>query len=110
VNRGASAAFNPNPFAILLGPINYLRTRGQLLVFKPVKSYKKECQEKNLPIGSKPIIFSLGIQPNCLNVHSYSESGLGRVKGFALSPRVKRSFICSSLQFHFAVVTAPVVF
>ena len=57
-----------------------------------------------------PIIFFLGIQPNCLNVHSSSESGLGRVKRFALSPRWKRSFNCSSLWFHFAVVTAPIVF
>ena len=71
---------------------------------------KRECQEKNLPIGSKPIIFFLGIQPNCLNVDSSSESGLGQVKRFALSPRAKRSFNGSPLWFHFAVVTAPIVF
>jgi len=72
------------------------------------KSYKKECQEKNLSIGSKPIIFLLGIQPNCLYVHSRSESGLPQAKGFASSPRVKRSINCSPLWFHFAVTTSIV--
>ena len=43
------------------------------------KSYIKECQEKNLPLGSMPILSSLGIQPNCLKVH-YSESGLSQAK------------------------------
>ena len=51
-------------------------------------SYKKECQEKSIPAGSTPIIFSLGIQPNCMNVRSAS----------------------SPLWFHFVVVTAPIVF
>src|SRR6267143_329577 len=27
-------------------------------------SYKRECQETNLPVGSVPILFCLGIQPN----------------------------------------------
>lgn len=53
-----------------------------------------------------PVGFCLGIQPNCLNVHSYSESGLSQ----ASSPSVKRRSNCSSLWFHFAVVTAPIVF
>src|SRR6266487_572187 len=30
-----------------------------------VRSYKKECQEKNLPVGSMPLHFCLGIQPYC---------------------------------------------
>jgi hypothetical protein len=54
--------------------------------------------------------FCFGIQPNCLNVHSYFESGLPQAKGFGSSPRVKRRINSSSLWFHFAVVTAPVVF
>jgi hypothetical protein len=46
-------------------------------VGKSDKSYKKECQEKNLPyrLDAGPF-FRLGIQPHCLSVHSYSESGL----------------------------------
>jgi len=54
--------------------------------------------------------FCLGIQPNCLNVVSHSESGLLQAKGFALSPRARRRCDCSPLWFHFAVVTAPIVF
>ena len=38
-----------------------------------------------------PVLFCLGIQPKCLNVVSYSESGLLQAKGFALFPRVKQS-------------------
>ena len=57
-----------------------------------------------------PVLFCLGIQPSCLNMHSYSESGLLQAKGFALSPRVKQSIHGSPLWFHFAVVTAPIVF
>src|SRR6516162_816321 len=44
------------------------------------------------------------------NVVSYSESGLPQAKGFALSPGLKRRSNCSSLWFHFVVVTAPIVF
>jgi hypothetical protein len=76
----------------------------------PEKSYKRECQEKDLPGGSVPILFCLGIQPNCLNVASCSESGLLQAKGFALSPRVRQSINGSPLWSHFAVVTAPIVF
>ena len=54
-------------------------------------------------------LFFLGIQPNCLNVHSYSASGLAQVKGFS-SSRHTRQRINSSFLFHFAVVTAPIVF
>ncbi|MGB2677628.1 MAG: hypothetical protein WAN12_11160, partial [Candidatus Acidiferrum sp.] len=46
------------------------------VISMPDKSYKRECQEKNLPVGSMPILFYPGIQPNCLNMHSRSESGL----------------------------------
>jgi len=67
----------------------------------PVTSYIKECQEKNLPLGSMPAVFCFGIQPNCLNVHSYSESGLPQAKGFGSFPRVKRRINSSSLWFHF---------
>src|SRR5215472_5108364 len=64
---------------------------------KSERSYKKECQEKTFPLGSMPLhFFCLGIQPNWLYVHSYSESGLGRAKGFALSSRVKRRINSSS--------------
>jgi hypothetical protein len=44
----------------------------------PEKSYKRECQETSLSVGSVPILFCLGIQPNWLNVHSPSESGLAQ--------------------------------
>jgi hypothetical protein len=44
----------------------------------PEKSYKRECQEKNLSVGSVPILFCFGIQPNWLNVHFHSESGLAQ--------------------------------
>ena len=54
--------------------------------------------------------FCLGIQPDCLNVDSYSESGLPQVKRIAFSPRVKRSINGSPLWFHVAGVTAPIVF
>jgi len=39
---------------------------------------KRECQETFLSVGSVPILFCLGIQPNWLNVHSPSESGLAQ--------------------------------
>src|SRR5215831_14395670 len=51
---------------------------------RAAESYKKECQEKNLPFGSMPVDF--------------------------LSPGLKRRSNRSSLWFHFAVVTAPIVF
>src|SRR5262249_10247950 len=57
-----------------------------------------------------PVLFCLGIQPNCLNVVSYSESGLLQAKGFALSPRARRSCDFYPLWFHVAVVPAPIVF
>src|SRR5258706_10904009 len=43
-------------------------------------SYKKECQETNLPPGPMPVLFRRGIQPNCLNVHPRSESGLAQAE------------------------------
>jgi hypothetical protein len=85
-------------------------TRQVLVNDVIAESYKKECQEKNLPSSRCRSIFFLGIQPNCLNVHSYSESGLPQAEGFVSSPRVKRRINCSSLWFHFAVVTTPIVF
>jgi len=74
------------------------------------KSYKRKCQDKYFSYGSMPVLFCLGIQPKCLNVVSYSESGLLQAKGFALFPRVKQSINGSPLWFHFAFVTAPIVF
>ena len=74
---------------------------------KPEKSYKRECQDKQFPWGSMPVLFCLSIQPNCLNVVSYSESGLLQARGFALCPRAKQSINGSPVWFHFAVVTAP---
>jgi hypothetical protein len=71
---------------------------------------KRNVKRKISPSARCRSIFCLGIQPNCLNVHSHSESGLPRAKGFASSPCVKRRTNCSSLWFHFAVVTAPIVF
>jgi hypothetical protein len=41
-------------------------------------SYKKECQETFFSVGSVPTLFCLGIQPNRLNVHSRSASGLAQ--------------------------------
>ena len=75
--------------------------RGQVLL-KPVPRKEpeflgRECQDKYFPFGSMPVLFCLGIQPNCLNVVSYSESGLLQAKGFALSPRVKQSINGSPL-------------
>ena len=49
--------------------------------------YKRECQDEYFPCGSMPVHFCLGIQPNCLNVHSYSESGLGQEKVWFLCVR-----------------------
>jgi hypothetical protein len=37
---------------------------------QPEKSYKRECQETYFTIGSVPILFCFGIQPNRRNVHS----------------------------------------
>ena len=71
---------------------------------------KRNVKKKISPSARCRSIFCLGIQPSCLNVHSYSESGLPQAKGFVSSPRVKRRVNCSSLWFHFAVVTAPIVF
>src|SRR5215471_6512244 len=71
---------------------------------------KRNVKRKLSPSAQCRSIFCLGIQPNCLNVHSYPESGLARVKSFASSPDVKRRSNYSSLWFHFAVVTAPIVF
>jgi len=67
-------------------------------------------REKPLPRLNADRFFCLGIQPDCLNVDSYSESGLPQAKRIALSPRVKRSINGSPLWFHIAVVTAPIVF
>ena len=71
---------------------------------------KRNVKREISPSARCRSIFCLGIQPNCLNVHSYSESGLPQARGFASSPSVKRRSNCSSLWFHFAVVTAPIVF
>src|SRR5215475_1760296 len=56
-----------------------------------------------------PVLSCLGIQPNCLNVHSYSASGLAQVKGFGSSRHARRRINSSFVWFHFAVVTAPIV-
>ena len=71
---------------------------------------KRNVKREISPSARCRSIFCLGIQPNCLNVHSYSESGLPQARGFASSPSVKRRSNCSFLWFHFAVVTAPIVF
>ncbi len=42
----------------------------------PDKSYKRECQETYRGVDSVPKLFCLGIQPNRLNVHARSTSGL----------------------------------
>ncbi len=89
-------------------PRNFLWIRSQ--VAKPEKSYKRECQETFFSVGSVPTLFCLGIQPNCLNVVSYSESGLLQAKGFALSPRARRRCDCSPVWFHFAVCDGAIVF
>src|SRR5215813_8264193 len=71
---------------------------------------KRNVKRKLSPSAQCRSIFYLGIQPNCLNVHSYPESGLAQMKSFASSPDVKRRSNCSSLWFHFAIMTAPIVF
>src|SRR6266849_2328648 len=76
----------------------------------PEKSYIRECQETSLSVGSVPILFCLGIQPNWLNVHFHSERGLPQAESPVSSPRAKRRYASSSLWFHFTVVTAPVIF
>jgi hypothetical protein len=73
------------------------------------KSYKRECQEKYLPFGSVPTLFCLGIQPNCLNVHSRFESSLPQAESLISFPRAKRKYVSSSLWFHTLVATAPFV-
>jgi hypothetical protein len=50
-----------------------------------------------------PVLFCLSIQPNCLNVVSYSESGLLQARGFALSPRAKQSINGSPVWWIFLV-------
>jgi hypothetical protein len=70
----------------------------------------KGMSRKKPPRRPDADLFFLGIQPNCLNVHSHSESGLPQAKGFASSPCVKRRTNGSPLWFHFAVVTVPIVF
>jgi hypothetical protein len=42
----------------------------------------QEIRNKYFPCGSMPVLFCLGIQPNCLNIVSYSESGLLQAKWF----------------------------
>ena len=81
-----------------------------LEIFELEESYKRECQETFFSVGSVPTLFCLGIQPNCLNVVSYSESGLLQAKGFALSPRARRRCDCSPVWFHFAVCDGAIVF
>ena len=71
---------------------------------------KRNVKRKTSPPGPMPVLFRLGIQPNCLNVHPRSESGLAQAECPVSSPRAKRRYASSSLWFHFAVVTAPVVF
>jgi hypothetical protein len=73
------------------------------------KSYKGKCPGKYFPFGSMPVLFCVGIEPNRLNVHSYSASGLPQAKGFGSSPRARRRSLSSSLWFHFAAVAAPIV-
>jgi hypothetical protein len=76
----------------------------------PEMSYKGKCPEKYFPFGSMPVLFCVGIEPNWLNVHSYSASGLPQAEGFGSSPRARRRSLSSSLWwFHFAVVAAPIV-
>jgi hypothetical protein len=75
----------------------------------PDKSYKRECQETTLSVGSVPILFCLGIQPNWLNVHPQSESGLPQAEYPVASPRAKRRYAFSPLWFH-TLVAAPFVF
>jgi len=57
-----------------------------------------------------PVLFGLGIQSNCLNVVSYSESGLLQAKGFALPPRARRRCDCSPCGSISLFVTALIVF
>jgi hypothetical protein len=58
---------------------HFVQSSKSWLTPLPEKSYKRECQETFLSVGSVPILFCLGIQPNWLNVHSHSESGLAQV-------------------------------
>src|SRR6266478_4201285 len=80
-----------------------------LVTRKSEKSYKKECQEKNLPHRLEAGPICLGIQPNCLQVHAYSESGHPQAQCRVSSPRAKQRYASPPVWFHFAVVTAPIV-
>ena len=71
----------------------------------PIKGNVK----KYLPFGSVPIHCCLGIQPNCLNVHSRFESGLPQAESLISFRRVTRRNVSSSLWFHTLVATAPFV-
>src|SRR3989440_651593 len=46
-----------------------------------------------------PTLFCLGIQPNCLNVHSRFESGLPQAESLISFRRVTRRNVSSSLSF-----------
>ena len=70
---------------------------------------KRNVKGKISPSAPCRSLFGLGIQPDCLNVDSYSESGLPQAKRIALCPRVKRSINGSPLWFHVVVETAPIV-
>ena len=72
-------------------------------------SYKKECQETFFSLGSVPTRCCLGIQPNCLNVHSRFECSLSQAESLISFPRAKRKYVSSSLWFHTLVATAPSV-
>src|SRR5438876_8711616 len=61
-----------------------------------------------LGLGAEPFL-CLGIQPNCLNVHSRFESGLPQAESLISFRRVKRWNVSSSLWFHTLVATAPSV-
>ena len=58
-------------------------------------SYKKECQETFFSLGSVPTRCCLGIQPNCLNVHSRFECSLSQAESLISFPRAKRKYVSS---------------
>jgi hypothetical protein len=66
------------------------------------KFLERECQETFLSVGSVPILFCLGIQPNWLNVHSDSrEWSCSGLRSCFLS-------VCEAEErFLFAVVPYP---
>src|ERR1700693_2667185 len=66
----AHAMTMQNPFGQTGASVLSKASAYSRLAGLPEKSYKRECQETYFTVGSVPILFCFGIQPNRMNVHS----------------------------------------